>query len=178
MEYIKSFEEFINEDYNQHESVDESMEWWEITKGLLAYDAIYAAIGVGAVGLFVASIYLKKAVAPVIDWFKAKKDAKEKSEIQAKVEEIGNKIKNDPDIIRLAQELQDYPFKDLSFKKHSLKDEEGQKMRKKLLSQLSDAVKRKLTKDELVFLKEINKFIRDSAAEEVVGVTESIRVQG
>jgi hypothetical protein len=178
MEYIKTFEQFVNENKKDEkpsvQDVNESMEWWEITKGLLVYDAIVLGLGLAGGALFYGMGAVSNLMSHAKDWFQKKLDNAEKKEFEKKAQEIADKIKGDKDIEAIAQELQKYPYVDI-WKQKTDKSKEEQKTRKKLLAQMSELVKKKLSSDELVFLKDINKFIRDSSAEDSVGVSESVR---
>lgn len=160
-------------DEYENKNINESIEWWEITKGILAYDAIVLAIGVSGTILFTGGVLASMLVNKAKDWIKQRKDDKDNAKLQIKIKDIADKLEGDPEIKRIAQELTKVPFKNYPTTQAG---KDKQKTRKKLLSDMAALVKSKLSDEETVFLKDINKFIRDSAAEEVTGVTESERL--
>ena len=142
--------------------INEDLQWWEVTKGILAADAIkVGAVFVGG-GLIVAAHIFnnwRKGIAKKIQDIK---DKAKYAELREKASKIADKFNSDTTLNSMLADLQKYPYMDVTFSsKNKSKVAENNKMRSKIMRDIAKYVKSKLTPEEVEYFTEINKILRD-----------------
>lgn len=138
--------------------------WWEVTKGILAADAIKAGVSLAGGGIMVAGYLFnnwRKSIANKID--SIKKDQKYK-DLKDKAANIADKFNSDMELTAKLSELSNYPYIDTLFikgKREKSKADSNNKERSRIMREIAKYVKSKLTDDEKQYFVEINKILRD-----------------
>ena len=145
------------------EMIDESLQWWEVTKGILAADVIKAGAALAGGGLIIAGYMFanwRESIAKKL--YKIKAD-KSYELLRAHAQTIADKFNSDSTMNAMIADLQKYPYKgDFGLKgKAREKAEENNKMRTKIMRQMSKYAQSKLTREELLYIAEINKILRE-----------------
>jgi hypothetical protein len=156
---VESYEliedEILNED---------ALAWWEVAKGILAADAIKVGVAFAGGGLILgAHLFVKwrQSIANKIE--KIKKD-KKYEELKEMARQIADKFNTDDKLNGMLADLAKYPYQDVSFlsgKREKAKGEENNKIRKKLMRDISNYVKSNLSPEETQYFVEINKILKD-----------------
>jgi hypothetical protein len=152
---VESHELINDEPINEAE-----MQWWEITKGILAADAIVAGMAIAGGGLAVAAVMFSEWFHKISDKVQSmRKDAA----IKAKAQSIAVKFNEDQELNGMMKKLQQYPYMKPLLGGKSVRNaaEKNNKERSKLLREISAYVKSKLTPEEIEFFVEINKVLRN-----------------
>jgi len=138
--------------------------WWEVTKGILAADAIKAGVALAGGGIMVAGYLFsnwRKSIANKID--SIKRDQKYK-DLKDKAANIADKFNSDVELTAKLSELSNYPYVDTLFikgKREKSKADSNNKERSRIMREISKYVKSQLTDDEKQYFVEINKILRD-----------------
>lgn len=146
------------------EPINEDLQWWEVTKGILAADIIKAGAALAGGGLLVAGYMFanwRESIAKKL--YKIKSD-KAYAEMRAHAQTIADKFNSDSTMNDMIRELQKYPYKDVTFGvkgRAREKAEENNKMRTKIMREMSKYAKSKLSSEEILYIGEINKILRD-----------------
>lgn len=141
------------------EAINEDLQWWEVTKGILAADAIKSGMAIAGGGLAVAALMFS-------NWFhnitskmaSARKDAK----LKAAAEAIATKFNEDAELNGMMKKLQQFPYMKplMASKREAAKIAVNNKERSKLLREIAKYVKSKLTPEEMEFFIEVNKILK------------------
>jgi len=141
------------------EAINEELQWWEITKGILAADAIKTGMVIAGGRLAVAAVMFSS-------WFhnisskmiNARKDAK----LKASAEAIAAKFNDDPELNGMMTKLQQFPYMKplMAGKRETAKVAANNKERSKILREMAKYVKSKLTPEETEFFVEVNKMLK------------------
>lgn len=152
---VESHELVNDEPINEAE-----MQWWEVTKGILAADAIKAGMAIAGGGIAVAAVMFSEWYHKISDKVQTmRKDAK----IRAKAESIATKFNEDQELNGMMKKLQQFPYMMPLMpgkKAHNLAISNN-KERRKLLREIAAYVKSKLTPEEVEFFVEVNKALRN-----------------
>lgn len=146
------------------EMINEDLQWWEVTKGILAADIIKAGAALAGGGLLIAGYMFanwRESIAKKL--YKIKAD-KAYEDMRAHAQTIADKFNSDSTMNDMIRELQKYPYKDVTFGvkgRAREKAEENNKMRTKIMRQMSKYAQSKLTREELLYISEINRILRD-----------------
>jgi hypothetical protein len=147
-----------------HEEINEDLQWWEVTKGILAADMIKVGVAFAGGGLIVgASLFnhWRQGIANKIE--KIRQDAKYK-EFRADAEKIALKFNADEELLSKLKELEKFPYMKTIMptgKRQSDKIKTNNNERSRLMREISKYVKGKLTSEEVKYFIEINKILRD-----------------
>jgi len=146
------------------EDINEDLQWWEVTKGILAADAIKTGMAIAGGGLAVAALMFSH-------WFTgisqkmvlARKDAK----LKASAEAIATKFNDDAELNGLMTKLQQFPYMKplMAGKRESVKVAANNKERSKILRDMAKYVKSQLTPEEMEFFVEVNKMLKTKPLE-------------
>jgi hypothetical protein len=141
------------------EAINEDLQWWEVTKGILAADAIKSGMAIAGGGLAVAALMFS-------NWFHnitskmatARKDAK----LKAAAEAIAVKFNEDTELNGMMKKLQQFPYMKplMASKREAAKIAANNKERSKVLREIAKYVKSKLTPEETEFFVEVNKILK------------------
>jgi len=141
------------------EPINEDLQWWEVTKGILAADAIKTGMAIAGGGLAIAGVMFA-------NWFKdissKVKEMRKDAATKAKAESIASKFNDDQELNGMMKKLQQYPYmKPLMVgKRERSRIDSNNKERSKILREISKYIKSKLTLEEIEFFTEINKVLR------------------
>lgn len=144
--------------------INEDLQWWEVTKGILAADAIKVGAALAGGGLIIAAHIFSNWRQAIANKLRDIKDKAKYAELRAKAETIANKFNADADLNKLLADLQKYPYQDTTFGVSGRKLEKAKannKERTRLMREIAKYVKSKLTADEVEYFTEINKILRD-----------------
>lgn len=148
----------------EFDPINEDLTWWEVTKGILAADAIRAGVALAGGGILIAGYMFanwRKSIANKME--SIKRDEKYK-ELKDKAAGIADKFNGDSELTNLLNQLAQYPYTDTLFvkgKREKSKAESTNKERSKLMRDIAKYVKSKLTDEEKQYFTEINKILRD-----------------
>ena len=148
----------------EFDPINEDLTWWEVTKGILAADAIKAGVSLAGGGILIAGYMFanwRKSIANKME--SIKRDEKYK-ELKDKAADIADKFNCDPELSNMLNQLSKYPYTDTLFvkgKREKSKAEDTNKERSKLMRDIAKYVKSKLTDEEKQYFAEINKILRD-----------------
>lgn len=144
--------------------INEDLQWWEITKGILAVDAIKVGASLAGGGLVLAAHLFSKWRSKIADRVKEIKDKEKYKELRLIADRIADKFNSDPALNALLADLQKYPYQDITFivsKKRLETAKSVNKERSNLIREISKYIKSNLTEDEMEYFVEINKILRD-----------------
>jgi hypothetical protein len=151
-------------DLVEYDPINEDLTWWEVTKGILAADAIKAGVTLAGGGILVAGYLFagwRKSIANKIETIrKETKFAWLKNEAA----KIADKFNGDAELTNMLNQLAKYPYTDTLFmkgKREKTKADSTNKERSRLMRDISKYVKSKLTPEENKFFIEVNKILRD-----------------
>lgn len=152
-------DEFLNE---------AELTWWEVTKGILAADAIKAGSGIAGVivgGGVIAAAHIfsnwNRTIASKIE------DVRKKDNynwLKNEASKIADKFNGDSELADKLRELQNHPHVDTTFltgKRELKKAKEGNETRRTLMREIAKYIKSKLTEDEKKYFVEINSILKD-----------------
>lgn len=146
------------------EPINEDLQWWEVTKGILAADAIKVGAALAGGGLVLAAHlfvnWRQKIAAKVADI----KNKEKYAALRAHAEKIADKFNSDSELNSMLVDLQKYPYQDITFGVNGRKLEKAKannKERSRLMREIAKHVKSKLSADEVEYFTEINKILRD-----------------
>jgi hypothetical protein len=149
----------------EDESLNEAdLTWWEVTKGILAADAIKAGVAFAGGGLVLGAVLFRQwreSIANKVE--KIRRDTKYQW-LKSEANKIADKFNNDEDLKSKLEELAKYPYQDTTFisgKREKAKATESNNSRKTLMREIAKYVKSKLTPDEQKFFTEVNAILRD-----------------
>ena len=161
-------------DLVEFDPINEDLTWWEVTKGILAADAIKVGLGFAGGGILLAGslfVHWRSSIANKIENIK---QDKRYAAIKDQAAKIADKFNGDKDLDLLISDLQRYPYIDTSFLKGvkaTKTAKETNATRNKLMREISKYVKSKLTSEETEFFTEINKILRDKPLTDEKGKT-------
>jgi len=148
----------------EFDPINEDLQWWEVTKGILAADAIKAGLVFAGGGLLAAGLlftHWRSSIAKKIE--KIQKD-KKYAELKEEATKIADKFNSDEKLISMLKELEKYPYQDMTFvtgQRAYKKAKENNASRRNIMKDISKYVKSQLTPDEQKFFVEINDILRD-----------------
>lgn len=144
------------------ESVNEGLQWWEVTKGVLASDMIkaegFAGGGVQMGGSLFSS--WRKGISSKMNEFKKSDKFMEYKKI---AEKLADKFNSDDALKAKIEELKKYPSSPSIMplgKKRSSDIQKGLTERSKLMREIAKYVREKLDQDEVNYIQEINKVLK------------------
>jgi len=146
------------------DAINEDLQWWEVTKGILAADAIKTGMAIAGGGLILAAHLFVNWREKVASKLKDIKDKAKYAELRAKAEKVADKFNSDAELNSMLADLQKYPYADITFGVNGRKLEKAKannKERSRLMREISKHVKSKLSPDEVEYFTEINKILRD-----------------
>lgn len=146
------------------EAINEDLQWWEVTKGILAADAIKAGAALAGGGLIIAGYIFSNWRRSIVAKLDKIKSDKAYTKMRAQAETIAAKFNSDAKLNSLLADLQKHPYIDGTFIKKGSSYEKiinNNIMRSKLMRDISKYVKANLTPEESQFFMEINKILRD-----------------
>jgi len=175
---IKESSELIEDEF-----LNEDLTWWEVTKGILAADAIKAGISLAGGGLLIAGYVFsswRKSIAKKIETIR--KDTKY-DWLKTEAAKIADKFNADPKLHGMLADLSKYPYKDTSFikgKRDKEKANANNKERSRIMREISKYVKSQLTDEEKSYFTEVNKILRDKPLSDNEGnkLEEDVRMIG
>ena len=141
-----------SEELVEFDPINEDLTWWEVTKGILAADAIRAGVALAGGGILIAGYMFanwRKSIANKME--SIKRDEKYK-ELKNKAAGIADKFNGDSELTNLLNQLAQYPYTDTLFvkgKREKSKAESTNKERSKLMRDIAKYVKSKLTDEEM-----------------------------
>ena len=147
-----------------HESINEDLQWWEVTKGILAADMIKVGPAFAGGGLIIgASLFnhWRQGIANKIE--KIRQDSRYKG-FRNEAEKIATKFNSDEELLSKLKELEKFPYMKTimpSGKRQSEKIKTNNIERSRLMREISKYVKGKLTPEEIEYFTEINKILQD-----------------
>jgi hypothetical protein len=146
-----------------NEKINEDLQWWEVTKGILAADIIKAGIAFAGGGVLLGAYMFsswREAIA-------AKKDKLEKlkkdESIKAAAHKIADKFNNDNELAGMLKELDQFPYMKIGLMPGKLEKKKAEKNnaeRNKILRNIAKYVKGKLDPDEVEYFVEVNKILK------------------
>lgn len=148
-------DEFLNE---------AELTWWEVTKGILAADAIKVGTSFSGGGIMVAGYLFanwRKSIANKME--SIKKDEKYK-ELKNRASSIADKFNGDPELTNMLTQLAQYPYSDTLFlkgKREKSKADSNNKERTRIMREISKYIKSKLSDDDKKYFSEINNILKD-----------------
>ena len=151
-------------DLVEYDPINEDLTWWEVTKGILAADAISVGAALAGGGIMIAGYMFtnwRKSIANKME--SIKRDDKYK-ELKNKAASIANKFNDDPELTNMLNQLAKYPYTDTLFvkgKRDKSKADAVNKERNKVMRDIAKYVKGKLSDEEKEYFTEINKILRD-----------------
>lgn len=151
---VESFDVVIDE------AINEDLQWWEVTKGILAADAIKAGMAIAGGGLAVAALMFSNWFGEISSKMAAsRKDAK----MKATAEAIASKFNEDQELNGLMKKLQQFPYARplMAGKRETARVAASNKERSKILREIATYVKSKLTPEETQFFVEVNKILKN-----------------
>ena len=146
------------------ESINEDLQWWEVTKGILAADAIKTGMAIAGGGLAIAAVIFSQWFTGISQkMIAARKDAKLKASAGA----IATKFNDDPELNGFMTKLQQFPYMKplMAGKRETVKIAANNKERSKILREMAKYVKSKLTPEETEFFVEVNKMLKTKPLE-------------
>jgi len=146
------------------ETINEDLQWWEVTKGILAADAIKVGAALAGGGLILAAHLFSNWRSKVAAKLQDIKNKEKYAELRAKAEKIADKFNSDSELNSMLADLQKYPYQDITFGVSGRKLEKAKasnKERSRLMREIAKHVKSKLSPDEVEYFAEINKILRD-----------------
>jgi len=146
------------------ESINEDLQWWEVTKGILAADAIKTGMAIAGGGLAIAAVIFSQWFTGISQkMIAARKDAKLKASAGA----IATKFNDDPELNGFMTKLQQFPYMKplMAGKRESAKVAANNKERSKILREMAKYIKSKLTPEEMEFFVEVNKMLKTKPLE-------------
>lgn len=146
------------------EPINEDLQWWEVTKGILAADAIKVGASLAGGGLIIAAHLFTRWREGIANKLQKLRADKAYSDLRAKADKIASKFNADSELTKMMSELQNYPYQDPTFAKGSrakTKAIETNKMRNKVMRDIAKYVKSKLDPEEMEYFVEVNKILRD-----------------
>ena len=147
----------------EDQPINEDLQWWEVTKGILAADIIKAGaafVGGGVLlGAYMFSNW-REAIA-------AKKDKLEKLKkdeaMKATAHKIADKFNNDNELAGMLKELDQFPYMKIGLMPGKLEKKKAEKNnaeRNKILREIAKYVKSKLDPEEIKYFVEVNKVLK------------------
>ena len=141
------------------EAINEDLQWWEVTKGILAADAIKTGLAIAGGGILVAGLIFSHWFTSISQKMTgARKDAK----LKASAEAIAAKFNDDPELNGFMKKLQQFPYMKplMAGKRETAKIAANNKERSKILREMAKYIKSKLTPEETEFFVEVNKMLK------------------
>lgn len=153
-----------SQDLAEFDPINEDLTWWEVTKGILAADAIRVGAALAGGGILMAGYLFagwRKSIANKMESIRREEKFKD---LKDKAATIADKFNADPELTSLLSKLAQYPYTDTLFvkgKREKAKATETNKERSALMRTIAKYVKSKLTDEEKQYFTEINKILRD-----------------
>jgi hypothetical protein len=144
--------------------INEDLQWWEVTKGILAADAIKVGAALAGGGLVLAAHLFANWRSKIASKIQDIKDKAKYAELRDKASKIADKFNSDTELNSMLADLQKYPYQDTTFGVNGRKLEKAKannKERNRLMREISKHVKSKLSPEETAYFTEINKILRD-----------------
>ena len=151
-------------DLVEFDPINEDLTWWEVTKGILAADAIKVGSSLAGGGILIAGYLFanwRKSIANKIETIR--KEDKFKG-LKDNASKIAEKFNGDAELTNMLNQLAKHPYTDTLFtkgKRERSKADSGNKERSRLMREISKYVKSKLTPEENEFFIEVNKILKD-----------------
>jgi hypothetical protein len=151
-------------DLVEYNPINEDLTWWEVTKGILAADAIKVGSSLAGGGIMIAGYLFanwRKSIANKIETIR-KED--KFHDLKNKAAKIADKFNGDAELTNMLNQLAKYPYTDTLFtkgKREKSKAESTNKERSRLMREISKYVKSKLSPEENEFFIEVNKILKD-----------------
>ena len=123
----------------EYEQLNEDLTWWEVTKGILAADAIKAGVSLAGGGILVAGYLFanwRKSIANKIESIRKEEKF---SELKNEAAKIAEKFNTDEELKSKLAELAKYPYVDTLFlngKREISKAKEGNKARRRKMNHM------------------------------------------
>lgn len=146
------------------EPINEDLQWWEVTKGILAADAIKVGASLAGGGLLIAAHLFTRWRDGIANKIQKIRADKAYAELKDKAAKIADKFNADSELTKMMAELQNYPYQDPIFVKGIRAKKEtvnSNKMRSKIMRDIAKYVKSKLNSEEMAYFVEVNKVLRD-----------------
>lgn len=151
-------------DLIEAEAINEDLTWWEVTKGILAADAIKAGAALAGGGVMIAGYLFanwRKSIANKIE--KIRKETQYEW-LKSEAAKIADKFNGDSKLSDMLTDLAKYPYVDTTFakgKRERDKAAANNKERSRIMREISKYVKSQLTDEEKKYFVEVNKILRD-----------------
>jgi hypothetical protein len=146
------------------DAINEDLQWWEVTKGILAADAIKVGAALAGGGLLLAAHLFVNWRQKVASKLQDIKNKEKYAQLRDKASKIADKFNTDSELNSMLADLQKYPYQDITFGVNGKKLEKAKainKERNRLMRDIAKHVKTKLSPDEVEYFTEINKILRD-----------------
>jgi hypothetical protein len=145
------------------EAINEDLQWWEVTKGILAADAIKAGAALAGGGLIIAGYLFSNWRNSIVAKLSKIRADKAYAKMREQAETIAAKFNSDATLNSMLADLQKYPYIDGTMKRGKSWDKikANNNMRSKVMRDIAKYVKANLTPEESQFFMEINKVLRD-----------------
>lgn len=146
--------------------------WWEVTKGILAADAIKAGVSLAGGGILVAGYLFANWRKSITNKIESIKRDEKYQDLKNKAASIADKFNGDPELTAKLSELANYPYTDTLFvkgKREKSKAEATNKERSRIMREISKYVKSQLSDEEKEYFVEINKILRDKPLTDETG---------
>jgi hypothetical protein len=147
-----------------HDEMNEGLQWWEVTKGVLASDMIKAGDISGGGVRMGGSVFSnwRKGISSKMNEFKKSERFLEYKKV---AEKLADKLNSDSDLKSKLDELSKYPSSSSMMplgKRQSKNLSKGLTERSKLMREIAKYVRGKLDEDEVSYIQEINKILKGS----------------
>jgi hypothetical protein len=147
-----------------HDEMNEGLQWWEVTKGVLASDMIKTERIAGG-GIYIGGSLFnnwRKGISSKMNEFKKSEKFLEYKKI---AEKLADKLNSDSELKTKIDELSKYPSSSSMMpmgKRQSKNLSKGLAERSKLMREIAKYVREKLDAEEVSYIQEINKIIKGS----------------
>lgn len=153
-----------SQDLVEFDPINEDLTWWEVTKGILAADAIKAGSSLAGGGVLVAGYMFSGWRSSIANKIESIRKEDKFHELKDKAAGIADKFNGDPELTSMLGELAKYPYTDSLFtkgKREKSKADANNKERSRIMRDIAKYVKSKLTEDEKQYFAEINSILKD-----------------
>ena len=153
-----------SQDLVEFDPINEDLTWWEVTKGILAADAIKAGSALAGGGVLIAGYMFsnwRQSIANKIESIRRDESFKQ---LKDKAALVADKFNGDSELTSMLTNLAKYPYTDSLFtkgKREKAKADSNNKERSRIMRDIAKYVKSKLTDEEKQYFAEINKILRD-----------------
>jgi hypothetical protein len=153
--------------------LNEGLKWWEITKGILASDALKTGINFAGGGLSLASHLFPQWRLGIVDKIEKLRGSKTYQTIKNVAFPLADKINNDSNLHNLVNKLANRPHVSTVFSmssKEKNKAEKNNLERKSIMIDITKYVDSILTDEERKFFKDINNILKPKALTDEDGI--------